>query len=337
MKNKKNGGKNLSREAKWAEAKRRCRLNVETLRMAKDMGLNPRSLIRNIPSKSEPWKAPVHVWIRDFYDKRRRKAEARAARRARQAPPPAPGAPEGPDPPAPALPRDPPPAGRPSRPEPSPTKPEQAEIDECWAEKSLFSDEEPGREDIEETNRDMLLRQEEFLRAARFIARAFSRIPEVTQVVLFGSVAGPLEKEVPRFREYRRRGIAVYHECKDADLAVRMTRIDRLRSLYKARGRALFDLHRELGIGVTHEQVEVFVLDAATGRYLGRLCRFGRCPKPGKAVCLAPGCGDPPFLKRDNFQLRSDALDPGRSLVLFDRAKKQPPGSSPARSGDVPF
>jgi hypothetical protein len=43
------------READWAEAKRRCRLNAETLRMAKELGLNPRSLIKNIPNKSQPW------------------------------------------------------------------------------------------------------------------------------------------------------------------------------------------------------------------------------------------------------------------------------------------
>jgi hypothetical protein len=48
----------------WAEAKRKCRLSAESLRMAKELGLAPRSLLRNIPSPSQPWKAPVHVWIR---------------------------------------------------------------------------------------------------------------------------------------------------------------------------------------------------------------------------------------------------------------------------------
>lgn len=42
------------RDALWAEAKKRCRLSMEDVRMAKEMGLNPRSLIKNIPSKSEP-------------------------------------------------------------------------------------------------------------------------------------------------------------------------------------------------------------------------------------------------------------------------------------------
>jgi len=58
------------RDAQWAEAKRRCCLNADTLRMAKALGLNPRSLIKNIPNRAEPWKAPVHVWIREMYEKR---------------------------------------------------------------------------------------------------------------------------------------------------------------------------------------------------------------------------------------------------------------------------
>ncbi len=61
------------REAEWAEAKNRCRLSMEDMRMAKKMGLNPRSLIKNIPSKSQPWKAPVKEWVRNMYRKRQKK------------------------------------------------------------------------------------------------------------------------------------------------------------------------------------------------------------------------------------------------------------------------
>lgn len=78
--------KNPKRDAQWAEAKRRCRLNVETLRMAKELGLNPRNLIKNIPSPSQPWKAPVHEWIRDLYAKRERKAAAKRARKGEKKP-----------------------------------------------------------------------------------------------------------------------------------------------------------------------------------------------------------------------------------------------------------
>lgn len=61
----------------WIEAKHRCRLNNEDIRMAKEMGLNPRSLIKNIPSKSEQWKSPVKDWIHEMYQKRQEKAAKR--------------------------------------------------------------------------------------------------------------------------------------------------------------------------------------------------------------------------------------------------------------------
>lgn len=70
------------RDALWAEAKRRCRLSMEDVRMAKEMGLNPGSLIKNIPSRSEPWKAPVKDWVREMYRKRQEKAEMTKKRRA---------------------------------------------------------------------------------------------------------------------------------------------------------------------------------------------------------------------------------------------------------------
>lgn len=41
--------------------------------------MNPRKLIKNIPSKSQQWKAPVKYWIRDLYEKQQRKITARRA------------------------------------------------------------------------------------------------------------------------------------------------------------------------------------------------------------------------------------------------------------------
>ena len=54
----------------WSEAKRRCRISDEEVRMAKELGISPRSLIKNIPAKSQPWKAPVREWIRELHTKR---------------------------------------------------------------------------------------------------------------------------------------------------------------------------------------------------------------------------------------------------------------------------
>lgn len=54
----------------WTEAQRRCRLTDEAVQMAKELGISPRSLIKNIPSPKQQWKAPVEDWVRDIYEKR---------------------------------------------------------------------------------------------------------------------------------------------------------------------------------------------------------------------------------------------------------------------------
>ena len=64
-----------SNDQLWQEAKKRCRLDDEDIALAKRLGLNPRSLIKNIPSKSEPWKAPVKDWLHEIEAKRSKKAE----------------------------------------------------------------------------------------------------------------------------------------------------------------------------------------------------------------------------------------------------------------------
>jgi hypothetical protein len=58
------------RENEWKEAKKRCRLNDEEIRMAKELGIGPRSLIKNIPSPSQRWKLPVKEWVRELYYKK---------------------------------------------------------------------------------------------------------------------------------------------------------------------------------------------------------------------------------------------------------------------------
>ena len=54
--------------------KHKCQLNNDDLALAKRLGLNPRSLIKNIPNKSEPWKAPIKDWLREIETKRDKKA-----------------------------------------------------------------------------------------------------------------------------------------------------------------------------------------------------------------------------------------------------------------------
>jgi len=72
-------------EQLWQEAKKRCRLNNEDIARAKRLGLNPKSLIKNIPNKSEPWKAPVKDWLIEIENDRLEKAEKKRIRRERAA------------------------------------------------------------------------------------------------------------------------------------------------------------------------------------------------------------------------------------------------------------
>ena len=67
----------------WALCKQKCRLNNEDVALAKRLGLNPRSLIKNIPNKSEPWKAPVKVWLQEIEAKRNKKSEQKQHRKTR--------------------------------------------------------------------------------------------------------------------------------------------------------------------------------------------------------------------------------------------------------------
>ncbi|MDP3938091.1 MAG: hypothetical protein Q8R92_08135 [Deltaproteobacteria bacterium] len=296
--------KKRARDSAWSEAKRRCRLNAETLRMAKELGLNPRSLIKNIPSKAEPWKAPVHVWVREMYERRRSGAsEKRAAKgkdgkrhpneSARGGMEPSPDG-VGPSqiiPASPAKPRDGfIPRDRGARfQDQSPISlseegpPDDSGEDTFWDLEGggRFDETAPAEETTAEENRLLVRRRNDFRLAADRIAEALSAIPSVRRVVLFGSVAAPLEKEVPRFREFRRAGIALWHECKDIDLIVWVANLDNLKVLQRARSQALNDLLRDMDVGAR------------------------------------------PFLQQhEGFTLLSDALAPERTVVLYDRDRE---------------
>jgi hypothetical protein len=65
----------------WQDAKKKCQLSNENIELAKRLGLNPRSLVKNIPNKSEPWKAPVSVWLHEIDEKRRKKTEQKQKRK----------------------------------------------------------------------------------------------------------------------------------------------------------------------------------------------------------------------------------------------------------------
>jgi len=277
----------------WAEAKRRCRLNTEDIRVAKEMGLNPRSLIKNIPPKTQQWKASVKEWIHDMYEKRQKKAAKKKARKERAA----------------------------TTHSVTNMKPLPQKATPCADENMAFEDMDDflNSQDVHQEDQLMLRRQEQFRTAAKYVAEGLSGISEVRKVVLFGSVAAPLEKEVPRFHKFRCAGVAINHECKDIDMAVSVSDLSRLRDIQKARSQALNKLLAEKQIGVAHHQVDIFIMEPETDHYLGRLCIFSSCPR-GKKECLVAGCGEIKFLRRhEGFEFDSKELNNQTSVVLFDR------------------
>ena len=173
---------------------------------------------------------------------------------------------------------------------------------------------------IEEEDRYLLRQQQDFRRAADIVTDAFTRFEEVQAVAVIGSVAKALWKEVPRFSEFRRAGIEVWHECKDVDLAVWISSLHRLGELRRARDVALRKAY-EAGTGpsTANHQVEIFLIEPETDRYLGRLCNFNACPK-GKPQCRVPGCGAVPFNKRvEGFELYANLLASAPYATLYRR------------------
>lgn len=176
------------------------------------------------------------------------------------------------------------------------------------------------RTKIAEQNRYLLRQQQDFRRAADIVTDALMIFEEIEAIAVIGSVAKALWKEVPRFSEFRRAGIEVWHECGDLDLAVWITSQHRLRKLRQASDRALREAY-EAGTGpsTANHQVDIFLIEPGTDKYLGRLCKFNACPKD-KPQCATPGCGTIPFNKVvDEFVPDPDLLASAPYAMLYRR------------------
>ena len=285
-------------QSEWEEARRRCRLSNEDIRMAKELGFRPKALVKNIPSPSQKWKAPVRVWVRDLYDKK-------FGSRVKAGSPP-----------------------KPRNPEYSwPASPEIPEL--VLIEATGRGDDNPfefdfaplSEEDIDQWN-TLILRRQCLLRwAAQAVAIAICELPEVQRVAAFGTVAQPLRPQVPGLRNYLGPRIEMMHDCTDLDLAVWLTGLPDLKQLKNAMSRGLSFLQDTQYGAVAHRQVDVHVLDAGNGDYRGRLCGFGQCPQPGKRECHVHGCGVQPFLRQfEGFHWNAAQFEGDPRVILFDRA-----------------
>ena len=176
------------------------------------------------------------------------------------------------------------------------------------------------RAKVDEQNRYLQQQQRDFRRAADIVADALMIFEEVEAIAVIGSVAKPLWKEVPRFSEFRRAGIEVWHECKDLDLAAWISSQHRLGALRRARDVALREAYEAgTGPGTASHQVEIFLIEPGTDSYLGRLCKFAACPKD-KPQCRVPGCGAIPFNRRvEGFVPHADLLASAGHAMLYKR------------------
>ncbi|GLS18906.1 hypothetical protein GCM10007874_19230 [Labrys miyagiensis] len=180
------------------------------------------------------------------------------------------------------------------------------------------------RAKIEEQNRYLLARQRQFRQAADVVAKAWIPFAEVEAIAVIGSVAKALWKEVPRFSEFRRAGIEVWHECQDLDLALWLSSQSRLGQLRKAAANALRQAYEAgTGVSIVSQQLDIFLFEPSSDRYLGRLCEFSQCPK-GKPDCLVPGCGSIAFNKHvAGFVPHADLLEPVHHSLLYRKGEGQ--------------
>lgn len=178
------------------------------------------------------------------------------------------------------------------------------------------------RSEIEEQNRLLLRQQRQFRMAADVVTDALMAFPEVRAVAVIGSVAQKLWKEVPRFSAFRRARIEVWHECADLDLAVWLDSQESLGRMRRVLAMALNDAFKAgMETSVTAHQVDVFLFEPDSDRYLGRLCHYNQCPK-GKLDCHVPGCGTIPFNKVvDGFRPYADIVESVADTMLYERGR----------------
>ena len=176
------------------------------------------------------------------------------------------------------------------------------------------------RGEIAKEDLSMLRRQDQFRKAARLLTTKLAEMSAVKKVVLFGSVALPLWKEVPPHARLHARRIKVFHECRNIDLAVWVSTpsiADTIRRAHSSVVKELLD--NEVHFGIAHHFFSTHLIDDVTGKYHGMVCHFGQCPKR-KVECQVPGCGEHQFVRvLPGFRLKPERLHMLNSQVLFER------------------
>ena len=160
--------------------------------------------------------------------------------------------------------------------------------------------------------------------AGRKIAAKVAEIPSVLKISLIGSIA----KAVIERQQEEGDNLSKSERFKDFDLAIWVTDMKDLRLIEKAIGQGLRVGSDERGTGIGGSEVDTFLIEPYTNKFLGFLCKYNQCPKPSvgfagkktkKKDCLLNGCGDPAFLKQfPGFCFFPDALNENRIVSLYE-------------------
>ena len=177
-----------------------------------------------------------------------------------------------------------------------------------------------SRAGIDAENRFLLRRYREFRLAADAVTAAWRAHPYVVTVSLIGSLARDPWKEVPRFQPWRRAGIALWHECKDVDLALWLADLTDLNGLRRARAKRCrtccaetISASRAIRSTSSFSNREPTVISVAYATSMPA--------RRARRECRVPGCGEVAFLRQhDRLRLAPDSLAGDRAVRLFDRA-----------------
>jgi len=167
-------------------------------------------------------------------------------------------------------------------------------------------------------DKNALKRHQSFIAVALMLAERLTEYPAVERISLFGSLAKPPVLEPhPYSKRLRERGVHIFHSPKDIDLAIWFSSLDNLGAIRKMMTKIVADMAEQTS-GLCDGSVELFVFDHQSGKYLGRVCHFSKCPR--YANCPTQGCGTPKYLKtKKDFVFYPDAISRVNSEILFER------------------
>jgi len=170
-----------------------------------------------------------------------------------------------------------------------------------------------------EENKRSLMKYKGYVYAATELAKRLTEFSEVQRITLFGSLAKPPYKEPhPYSKSLREKGVTVFHQPHDIDLAVWLSSLENIRSMRQTCNTVANEVMKKAP-GLSCNAIELFVFDAQSNQYLGRICYFSHCPK-GHNDCCNKGCGHTKYLKTlDDFTFHPDALSKANSQLLFSR------------------